>query len=97
MICDLLGIPPESRADFRTWVGPLLIGGIAGFEAYAAARKMITFLRELVAEKRRNPADDLLSALLEARDGEDRLSEDEREGLQHSAHTVRAVLDKLGL
>jgi hypothetical protein len=25
------------------------------------------------------------------------LSQDEREGLQHSARTVRAVLDKLGL
>jgi cytochrome P450 len=78
VICDLLGIPPESRTDVRTWIGPVLAGGIAGFEAYAtAARKLVTFLQELVAEKRRNPADDLLSALLQARDGEDGLSEDE--------------------
>jgi cytochrome P450 len=78
VICDLLGIPPESRTNVRTWIGPVLAGGIAGFEAYAtAARKLVTFLQELVAAKRRNPADDLLSALLQARDGEDGLSEDE--------------------
>lgn len=78
VICELIGIPPESRADIRAWTGPLLVGALAGFDAYAtAARNMLGFLRELVADRRRAPADDLLSALVHARDGQDRLSEDE--------------------
>lgn len=78
VICDLLGIPASARTDVREWIGPLLAGGVATFEAYAgAARRMLTFLRDLIAEKRREPADDLLTALIEARDGDDRLTEDE--------------------
>jgi cytochrome P450 len=78
VICDLLGIPQQARADVRTWIGPLLAGGVASFEDYAgAARTMLAFLRDLVAQKRASPQDDLLSALIAARDGEDRLSEDE--------------------
>jgi cytochrome P450 len=37
----------------------------------------VAFLHGLLADKRRAPADDLLSALIAVRDGEDRLSEDE--------------------
>lgn len=78
IICDLLGIPPESRTDFRGWIGPLLIGGVGTFEAYAdSARRMLAFTRALIEEKRHTPADDLLTALIEARDGSDRLTEDE--------------------
>lgn len=78
VICELLGIPRETRADVHDWLQPLLVGGINGLEPYAAAaRKMIAFLRDLIAQKRAVPGDDLLSALVEARDGADRLSEDE--------------------
>jgi cytochrome P450 len=78
VICDLLGIPAQARSEVREWIGPLLAGGVAGFDAYAtSARTMLGFLRDLVAQKRAAPADDLLSALIQARDGEDRLSEDE--------------------
>lgn len=78
VICDLLGIPAQARADVRDWVGPLLAGGVGTFEAYAhAARRMLAFTRDLVDRKRREPADDLLTALIEARDGDDRLTEDE--------------------
>jgi cytochrome P450 len=78
VICDLLGIPPEARTDFRDCVGPLLAGGVGTFESYApAARRMLAFTRDLLKEKRRAPADDLLTALIEARDGKDRLTEDE--------------------
>jgi len=78
VICDLLGIPPEARTDVRDWIPPLLAGGVGTFEAYdASARRMLAFTRDLIAEKRRTPADDLLTALIEARDGSDRLTEDE--------------------
>lgn len=78
VICDLLGIPPEARTDVGDWVGPLLAGGVGEFESYAAAaRRMLAFTRDLIEEKRRAPAEDLLTALIDARDGKDRLTEDE--------------------
>jgi cytochrome P450 len=78
VICDLLGIPPEARTDVRDWVAPLLAGGVATFEAYdSSARRMLAYTRDLIDEKRHAPAEDLLTALIEARDGEDHLTEDE--------------------
>ncbi|WP_371784832.1 cytochrome P450 family protein [Streptosporangium subroseum] len=78
VICELLGIPPESRADFRNWSTPLVAPGIFSFEEYeAAAIAILDFTRELIKDKRRVPQDDLLSDLIAARDGEERLTEDE--------------------
>jgi cytochrome P450 len=78
VICELLGVPSESHAAVRGWAGPLLAGRFVGYEAYSrAAGEFVDFLHLLLADKRRQPADDLLSALVEVRDGEDRLSEDE--------------------
>lgn len=42
-----------------------------------AFEEIVEYGRGLIAHKRRNPADDLASALIEARDGEDRLDETE--------------------
>jgi cytochrome P450 len=78
VICELLGVPEADRAGFRAWSRPLVTGTLAGFEAFsAAATSMVGYLRELLADKRRDPADDLLSALLAVRDGDDALTEDE--------------------
>jgi cytochrome P450 len=78
VICELLGIPEADRAGFRAWSRPLVTGMLAGFEAYsAAAGSMVGYLRELLAAKRRDPADDLLSALVAVRDDGDALTEDE--------------------
>jgi cytochrome P450 len=52
--------------------------GIFSFEEYeAAAVAILDFTRRLIEEKRRVPQDDLLSDLIAARDGEERLTEDE--------------------
>ncbi|MDN3358782.1 cytochrome P450 [Actinomadura sp. DC4] len=76
VICELLGVPAASHADVRAWAGPLLAGRFAGYEAFShAAEEIVELVRGLAAEKRRAPADDLLSALVTV-DG-DRLSEDE--------------------
>jgi cytochrome P450 len=79
VICRLLGVPDADHHLFREWTAPLVVGGgMAGIEAYsAAATALVAYVRELLAEKRRQPADDLLSALVAVRDGSDRLSEDE--------------------
>jgi cytochrome P450 len=79
VICELLGVPPESHADVRAWADPLLAGRFAGYEAFSrASEEIVAFLRGLLADRRREPADDLLSALVAVRDdGGDRLTEDE--------------------
>jgi cytochrome P450 len=78
VICELLGIPEADRGQFRGWTGPLVGGRLAGFEAYSSSlTAFVAYLRALIADKRQNPADDLLSALIAVRDEGDRLAEDE--------------------
>ncbi|MET7891511.1 cytochrome P450 family protein [Streptomyces mirabilis] len=78
VICDLLGIPGEYRRDFRAWTDVLVAPDPtrpgAAKEAVAA---MLGFLTQLLADKRKKPADDLLSDLIAVRDEGDRLTEDE--------------------
>ncbi|MFD9374292.1 cytochrome P450 [Streptomyces sp. NPDC059999] len=79
VICDLLGVPEDRRLDFRGWTQALVAPDPAQPGAVKAALvAMLGFLTELVAHKRRQPADDLLSDLIAVRDTDgDRLSEDE--------------------
>ena len=77
VICELLGVPAGDRAQFRQWSNAIVAseGEPGGFRAAGAA--MYHYFTELVAAKRVQPADDLVSALIEARDSGDSL--DERE------------------
>jgi cytochrome P450 len=78
VIGDLLGVPEADFPRFRAWTRPLVTGVLAGCDAYVdAAVGMLDLLRELVAWRRAEPGDDLLSALVAARDAGDRLDEDE--------------------
>jgi cytochrome P450 len=78
VICELLGIPEESWGDFRAWSTPIVAPGIFSFEEFqAAATALLDFTRALIEDKRRAPQDDLLSDLVAARDGAERLTEDE--------------------
>ncbi|HEY6423142.1 MAG TPA: cytochrome P450 [Pseudonocardiaceae bacterium] len=78
VICELLGVPTQRRDEFGGWSTIVVTGVLAGRDALvAASTAMVGYLRELVDTKRATPADDLLSALVTARDGQDRLSEDE--------------------
>jgi len=77
VICELLGVPAGDRDDFRTWSATIVSDtpGPEVFQAHATA--MARYFMALLAAKRQQPRDDLLSALLAARDDEDRLSENE--------------------
>ncbi|MGW7379759.1 cytochrome P450 family protein [Streptomyces sp. NPDC054794] len=78
VICDLLGIPEDHRPDFRGWTDTLMAPDPAHPEAGRQAMvSMLGFLTGLLADKRKEPADDLLSDLIAVRDEGDRLSEDE--------------------
>ncbi|MER5534473.1 cytochrome P450 family protein [Streptomyces mirabilis] len=78
VICDLLGIPGEHRRDFRAWTDVLVAPDPARpGAAKEAVVAMLGFLTQLLADKRKKPADDLLSDLIAVRDEGDRLTEDE--------------------
>ncbi|MBD0421533.1 cytochrome P450 [Streptomyces sp. TRM S81-3] len=81
VICELLGVPDLDRASFRTWSNDAL--GATDPEARtAAAASMARYLEELLANKRQQPGDDLMSALIHGSDdGGDRLSADELRGM----------------
>ncbi|HEY8984588.1 MAG TPA: cytochrome P450 [Streptomyces sp.] len=78
VICDLLGVAPADRRDFRAWTDALFAPDPAQpSRAKEAVVSMLAFFTQLIAAKRAAPADDLLSAMIAVRDEEDRLSEDE--------------------
>jgi cytochrome P450 len=79
VICDLLGIPDQHRLDFRVWTDTLVAPDPAAppEAAKEAVVAMLGYFTRLLADKRRQPADDLLSDLIAVRDEGDRLSEDE--------------------
>jgi cytochrome P450 len=76
VICELLGMPVEARDDFRRWSNLLLSGGVEA-QVRDAERSMTKAMIELVAQKRAHPGDDMLSAVVQARDADDRLTEQE--------------------
>ena len=77
VICELLGVPARDRAQFRQWSNAIVAseGEPGSFRTAGAA--MYHYFTRLVAAKRAQPADDMVSALIEARDSGDSL--DERE------------------
>ncbi|WP_063795999.1 cytochrome P450 family protein [Streptacidiphilus griseoplanus] len=77
VISELLGVPEEHRSDFRTWSQQAL-GNPPSADREAAAAALNRFLTGLLAAKRAEPGDDLLSALVAVRDEDDgRLSDTE--------------------
>ncbi|WP_345612863.1 cytochrome P450 family protein [Pseudonocardia adelaidensis] len=84
VISALLGVPPSAETEFQGRTKSLVSPAIAGYDAYLDdARSLLGFLHELIEEKRQNPGDDLFSDLIAARDGGDRLSEDELTGMAY--------------
>jgi cytochrome P450 len=78
VICELLGVPEGDRPDFRSWTDALVVPDpTRPGRAKEAVGALLAFFAGLLARKRAEPADDLLSAMIAVRDEEDRLSEDE--------------------
>jgi len=74
VICELLGVPVADRDQFRAWSATIVSETVSPevFQAHATA--MIGYFRDLLAARRREPADDLLSALISVRDEGDGLT-----------------------
>ncbi|GAA2758379.1 cytochrome P450 family protein [Actinopolymorpha rutila] len=76
VICELLGVPQNDRADFRGWCTVVMTDGGEDSDR-TASYAMAGYLRQLIAAKRANPGEDLLTGLVQARDDGDRLEENE--------------------
>jgi cytochrome P450 len=82
VICALLGVPETDEASFTTWsrgiarsVDPSALRSPAIDKAIEQAELALeAYLRDLLNQRRRNPKDDLLSALLAVEASGDRIS-----------------------
>ncbi|AFE09918.1 polyketide biosynthesis cytochrome P450 PksS [Corallococcus coralloides DSM 2259] len=83
VIAHLLGLPKEDFPQCVAWAEVIgrIFDPLVSLEEYARLNEdsisFMAYLKELVAKRRVEPKDDLISALIEARDGQDRLSEAE--------------------
>ncbi|MFF1462890.1 cytochrome P450 [Streptomyces sp. NPDC058330] len=81
VICELIGVPDLDRDAFRH-LSNAIVAPVARDAEEKAVHAMGDYLDELIADKRRSPGEDLMSALIQARDEQgDRLSPDELVGM----------------
>jgi cytochrome P450 len=73
IIAEMLGIPSEDREKFKLWTNQLI--GSAPHEGIDPQRVMTEYYRQIFEARRREPRDDLVSALLEAQVDGEHLSE----------------------
>ncbi|MGW7256023.1 cytochrome P450 [Streptomyces sp. NPDC054834] len=83
VIAEMLGIPESDRAPLRPWSADIC--GMyelnpseeTAAKAVRASVEFSDYLRELIAARRKEPGDDLISGLIAAHDEGDRLTEQE--------------------
>jgi cytochrome P450 len=78
VICEMLGVPAEDTGQFHAW-SDTVIGDWQrdSDQIMTALAELYGYFGRLIEIKRAQPADDLMSALIAARDDADRLSEEE--------------------
>ncbi len=83
MICEMLGVPADEVDEFKEWSAVTARGLDPPFtwppglqERHSAAEeRAMAYFRDLIARRRSQPGDDLLSGLLEAEEQGDKLTE----------------------
>lgn len=75
VICHMLGIPTADRVKFEGWVAdqfrllsPVAIPDEVLAEVNVSTRKLVAYTTELIEQRRREPNNDLVSGLINARD-----------------------------
>lgn len=80
VIAQLLGVPAEDRERFRAWSDAFVVPARSEEEwqtRETLLNQFVTYLGALFTERRQNPANDLISALIQAEEAGDQLSEEE--------------------
>jgi cytochrome P450 len=80
VIAEMLGVPVEDRHRFQRWssaVATAVPSWWSIFTALPALWSFMRYIRKLVRARRQAPRDDLVTALVQAEEAGDQLSEDE--------------------
>ncbi len=77
VIARTIGVPEQDTPRFRAWTQALLSAGERPLRSSASVLGFVRYLRRLIAQRAREPRDDLVSALVQARDDGDHLGTDE--------------------
>lgn len=77
VICELFGVPTEHHLRIRRWTATLLAATTPPEEAFATQNALMAYLHQLTENKTAAPGDDLTSALVAARDEDDKLTTQE--------------------
>jgi len=78
IICRMLGVPERDALRFRVWSNAFSAGArMTPEEVAAEIGAFLGYMSELIAAKRAEPGEDLIDDLIAARDGADRLTEQE--------------------
>jgi cytochrome P450 len=80
VISEMLGIPATDRNQFREWTQILMNASVNPSQGNAVTttlEKFIQYIEVLLNEKRLNPAADLISELVQTKEQEDKLSNNE--------------------
>ncbi len=79
MIARILGVPSEDSHKFHRWAKIIVSMGskVNYLTLIPTLMQFMGYLKKLMRERRSRPQDDLITALIEAKEGSDALSEDE--------------------
>jgi cytochrome P450 PksS len=80
IIAEMLGVPVADRHRFQRWSNALVVAGSSRWGVFLAIPAVWFFLRycrKLIKARRAEPRDDLISALIQAEEAGQQMSEDE--------------------
>jgi cytochrome P450 len=84
VIASMLGVPAQDRDQFKDWsddISALVFGALDDPDRHTRARtgmnELVGYISALLDHVRSEPGDDLASALVQARDGDESLTDDE--------------------
>jgi cytochrome P450 PksS len=80
IIAEMLGVPVADRHRFQRWSRTIVASNPSGWgmlKAIPNAMAFVRYIRKLIETRRADPQDDLISALVQAEESGDQLSEDE--------------------
>ncbi len=79
MIGRILGVPTRDNKEFQRWTKTFISAGTNRniFVLIPTIMRFMGYLKKLIKERQAHPRDDLITALVQAKEGSDQLSEDE--------------------